>query len=82
MKRNIAEEVKGIMQIAKMVGVNELVVIKKSTWASAQYKPVEMIRGDYDTVLNWCLAHQDDPEFDNDYVSQYVINVASKWGRF
>lgn len=78
MKRNVADEVKGMAKIAQRCKVDELVVTKQSTSAWVQYPAIEMVRGDYETVLNWCLEHQDEPEFDNDYVNQYVISLAKK----
>lgn len=76
MKRNVLSEIEGYIEIAKMVGKKELVVRKASTSADVYYTPIEMVRGDFETVKDWCLQRQNDTEFDNDYVSQYVIGIA------
>ena len=73
MKRNIKNELEGMKQIAKWAGKTEFVVMKSSTWAGAQYPAVEMVRGSFEDVETWCYAHQNDHEFNTDYVSQYEI---------
>ena len=71
----IIHDLDGARKIASWVNKNEFVVNLKSTdggvWAQK-----EMIRGDYDTVKNWCIEHQNDWGFDTDYVSQYFIEIA------
>lgn len=78
MKRNALSEVEGYIEIAKMANKKELGVYKASTIASVYYTPVEMVRGDYETVKDWCIQHQNDTEFDDDYVSQYIITIAKE----
>lgn len=75
MKRNVLNEVEGYIEIAKMAGYKHIAVRKASTIAGVYYTPVLMICDGYEAVKDWCLRHQNDTEFDNDYVSQYVIGI-------
>ena len=78
MKKTLAyimKDLDGARRIASMVNKNTFVVTLKSTDAGVWYKK-EMIRGDYETVKNWCIEHADDTGFDTDYVHQYFIEIA------
>ena len=76
MKRNVLNEVEGYIEIAKKAGYKHITVRRASTDACVYYIPVLMICDDYETVKDWCIQHENDTEFDTDYVSQYVIGIA------
>jgi len=74
MKRNIEKELDNVKYMNENFGGSgKFIVLKQSTDAGVWYGSVKMIEGDFNTVKNWCLEHQDDTGFDNDYVSQYYI---------